>query len=282
MARWYASREGRFMSPDPGNAGVDLVSPQTWNLYVYVSNDPINQIDPTGLCRKAVIRVTSYAGEDGSFGPAVPDDPSDLDLSEECGFLSQLFGGFLDNAIGIGGLFGLGQLFGGETSTLGLTEGAASAPARIPRRPMEKFQETAPSNQSGIVSSADEYLLHRPWVVSWIVPIKPVPFIAGFGPAGSFAWNPNTHTACIGIGGGASAGKNVSYGPLTHGYMWDGRKWPDGADDVLSGVALSGGFNFPWLVGGQGTIGFSGAAMGPSLGVPGGALSITYSHCMGF
>jgi RHS repeat-associated protein len=48
MARWYASREGRFMSPDPGNAGADLAVPQSWNGYAYALNDPIGFTDPTG------------------------------------------------------------------------------------------------------------------------------------------------------------------------------------------------------------------------------------------
>jgi hypothetical protein len=119
-------------------------NPQTWNLYVYVGNDPINQIDPTGLCRKALMRVTVYVGEDGSHGPPVPEDPSDFDLSEECPFLSQLLGGLLDNAIGIGGAFGLGQLFG-EGLPSELAEEAVSVPAKIAKRPM--FKQSAPSQQ---------------------------------------------------------------------------------------------------------------------------------------
>ena len=37
MARFYASRNGRFMSP---GANVDLADPQSWNAYVHVQNDP--------------------------------------------------------------------------------------------------------------------------------------------------------------------------------------------------------------------------------------------------
>jgi RHS repeat-associated protein len=49
MARWYASREGRFMSPDPGHVGADVRRPQSWNAYLYVENDPIQYVDPEGL-----------------------------------------------------------------------------------------------------------------------------------------------------------------------------------------------------------------------------------------
>jgi RHS repeat-associated protein len=49
MARYYASRSGRFISSDPGHIGADLGDPQSWNGYVYSRNDPVNLIDPTGL-----------------------------------------------------------------------------------------------------------------------------------------------------------------------------------------------------------------------------------------
>ncbi len=41
---------GRFMSPDPGNAGADLTDPQTWNAYAYVRNSPLHMVDPSGKC----------------------------------------------------------------------------------------------------------------------------------------------------------------------------------------------------------------------------------------
>jgi RHS repeat-associated protein len=49
MARYYASRSGRFMTPDPGHVGANVSDPQSWNAYTYVLNDPINLIDPRGL-----------------------------------------------------------------------------------------------------------------------------------------------------------------------------------------------------------------------------------------
>ncbi len=48
-ARYDASSMGRFMSPDPGNAGAEHESPQSWNAYSYVVNNPINAVDPDGL-----------------------------------------------------------------------------------------------------------------------------------------------------------------------------------------------------------------------------------------
>jgi RHS repeat-associated protein len=54
-ARYYASSMGRFMSPD-WSAKEDPVpyakldDPQTLNLYSYVRNNPLSQVDPDGHC----------------------------------------------------------------------------------------------------------------------------------------------------------------------------------------------------------------------------------------
>ncbi|HEY6805045.1 MAG TPA: RHS repeat-associated core domain-containing protein [Pyrinomonadaceae bacterium] len=47
-ARFYQSLQGRFTSPDEPFAGQDEGDPQTWNLYSYTSNSPLNRIDEDG------------------------------------------------------------------------------------------------------------------------------------------------------------------------------------------------------------------------------------------
>ncbi|MGH7701518.1 MAG: RHS repeat-associated core domain-containing protein, partial [Gemmatimonadales bacterium] len=47
FARYYGSNLGRLMSVDP--VGGQLGSPQAWNLYAYVGNNPIAVTDPLGL-----------------------------------------------------------------------------------------------------------------------------------------------------------------------------------------------------------------------------------------
>jgi RHS repeat-associated protein len=47
-ARYLSGAQQRFMSADPGNAGADLLDPQSWNGYSYVGNNPLARIDPTG------------------------------------------------------------------------------------------------------------------------------------------------------------------------------------------------------------------------------------------
>jgi RHS repeat-associated protein len=50
-ARYLGSSLGRFMSPDPDQIdGFDhMESPQAWNGYAYVHNNPLNATDPDGL-----------------------------------------------------------------------------------------------------------------------------------------------------------------------------------------------------------------------------------------
>jgi RHS repeat-associated protein len=48
-ARYYASSMGRWMSPDKAFADQHVANPQSWNLYSYTRNNPLNSIDFDGL-----------------------------------------------------------------------------------------------------------------------------------------------------------------------------------------------------------------------------------------
>ena len=49
-ARDYHTTQGRWLIPDPaGLDAVDLANPQTLNRYAYVMNDPLANVDPTGM-----------------------------------------------------------------------------------------------------------------------------------------------------------------------------------------------------------------------------------------
>jgi RHS repeat-associated protein len=53
--RNYSSTQGRWLSPDPaGLAAVDITDPQSLNRYAYARNQPLDMIDPLGLCDRAV------------------------------------------------------------------------------------------------------------------------------------------------------------------------------------------------------------------------------------
>jgi RHS repeat-associated protein len=55
-SRMYSSTHGRFTSPDDFLNDSDVLNPQSWNLYVYVRNNPLMFVDPTG--RDAVVTIT--------------------------------------------------------------------------------------------------------------------------------------------------------------------------------------------------------------------------------
>jgi RHS repeat-associated protein len=48
-ARYYTSTDGRWVSPDPSNLGVDIYMPQTWNRYNYAVNNPLAVADRNGM-----------------------------------------------------------------------------------------------------------------------------------------------------------------------------------------------------------------------------------------
>ena len=47
--REFDNRSARWTSPDPYGGSMDASSPQSFNRYAYVNNDPVNKVDPTGL-----------------------------------------------------------------------------------------------------------------------------------------------------------------------------------------------------------------------------------------
>jgi RHS repeat-associated protein len=49
QARYYASAQGRFAGVDPLLASAHATSPQSWNRYAYVGNNPLVSTDPTGM-----------------------------------------------------------------------------------------------------------------------------------------------------------------------------------------------------------------------------------------
>ena len=58
MNRYMANSYGRFVTPDPKGIGaVNLQAPTSWNMYLYINDDPLNSIDPEGLapCSEVVL-----------------------------------------------------------------------------------------------------------------------------------------------------------------------------------------------------------------------------------
>jgi len=76
--RYMQPGMGRFLTADP-SAGSDPASPETWNRYAYVLDDPINYHDPYGReacppddpCQPP----STFPGPGGSPGLGTPDPP---------------------------------------------------------------------------------------------------------------------------------------------------------------------------------------------------------------
>ncbi|QHN03179.1 RHS repeat-associated core domain-containing protein [Granulicella sp. WH15] len=63
-ARYYGSNMGRFSSPDPsGLYYANPTNPQSFNLYSYGRNNPLINIDPTGMdCIHTNVDTGAYEG----------------------------------------------------------------------------------------------------------------------------------------------------------------------------------------------------------------------------
>jgi RHS repeat-associated protein len=66
--RYYASGTARFLTPDPYQASGGPASPQSWNRYAYVVNDPVNHLDPTGLFYSTAQLLNSFGYGAGGGG----------------------------------------------------------------------------------------------------------------------------------------------------------------------------------------------------------------------
>jgi RHS repeat-associated protein len=66
--RYYSNAYGRFMTPDPYYGSANIRSPQSWNRYAYVWDDPVNSHDPSGLCDTVVGGITESSGADSGEG----------------------------------------------------------------------------------------------------------------------------------------------------------------------------------------------------------------------
>jgi len=69
-ARYHSASLGRFTSPDAPLLHQTAVSPQSWNLYQYVRNNPLLFIDPSG-CKCIDVQVVE---EDGTTTTGKADD----------------------------------------------------------------------------------------------------------------------------------------------------------------------------------------------------------------
>jgi len=272
--RVLSSIQGRWMQPDPAGLGaVNPSNPQSWNRYAYVLNNPLSYKDPTGLW---------CVWEDGTHD----DDPSNGgassgDCADQGGHWDQF-----DTITGIfqqnGNITQINTIYGNCTTS---DCGAGIS--------LQGFDQTLqsysvlPNNAASTQSSWLGNILNTPWMVSWILPVWPLPPAAGVGPAGSVAWNPKTKTLCGSLGAGASVGDNIAAGPVAGRTLNGQQASPSQVNQVFSGWSGNFGFNVPTGPvpvgpGVQVSANGSGVVYGPTVGVAGASVSSTYAVCASF
>lgn len=60
QARHYSNLTGRFTSVDPLMASASIDTPQSWNRYAYVENNPLRYVDDEGRIKKDPTNQTGY------------------------------------------------------------------------------------------------------------------------------------------------------------------------------------------------------------------------------
>jgi RHS repeat-associated protein len=119
-ARFYNSQGGKFLSVDPGN-DVDPKRPQSWNLYSYVRNNPVNITDPTGRNSLDMVVAASAAANKPQINTSAATfsmpDMSDLNSIPHWAALT----GALGEAVSrIDSIASCANLFGGKNNALNL------------------------------------------------------------------------------------------------------------------------------------------------------------------
>ncbi len=61
-ARYYNPNVGRFLSIDPTWSSADVGTPQSWNRYSYVLNNPVRHTDPDGRVCADIVSCTAEVG----------------------------------------------------------------------------------------------------------------------------------------------------------------------------------------------------------------------------
>jgi RHS repeat-associated protein len=246
-ARYYSSTIGRFMSADWSSVPVavpyaNLTNPQTLNLYAIVRDNP-----------------ETFADLDGHCGQ---------DWTTPC----------KNNATVVKGKIpaqGDGPATGDGTSSdpNGAVRCLVMNCTKVAQTVVVHGDTEGHDLWVRAKKTWDMLVHHRPWALNVIFPF------VGLGVAADVEWNPETRTRCFGLGAGASVGKTLSFGPLSGGGSFNGKTYPSGADDILSGWSVSGGAISNFLIGVQGMVNNSGYAYGPAVGVPGVSGAVTYSVC---
>jgi hypothetical protein len=195
---------GRFLSPDPAGPSVaSPANPQSWNMYSYALNDPLTNIDPSGL-------DCVYFNDAGNAAESIDQNSN----SGECG---------ANGGDWVNGTTSAGQIqYNANSDTFNIQSSSmfhnydttAYAPSALPN--------ATGTTCSGNCDTANGYSSHfslanlqnSAFSVSGfqslstlILPIGGVPVpVASFGWSPTFTYIPKTKTGCVGVAAGISTG----------------------------------------------------------------------------
>lgn len=258
-ARFYASFQGRFMSPDPGNAGADPTNPQRWNMYSYVGNNPLAFADPTGLDQcdedNGSGNPTCTQSQETNFGfPNYSQPDFDIEEPQQNGQDPPVTPA--PNPPLPLGTSGFPAIEVVTNLHLGFCQTSDSICARLLKQ---------------LINYVD-YAKRSPQSIT-IMGVIPVVRVAGVAVGITVAHIPSSHTWCAGpVGGVATIGKAVNGGPLILGNEAN-------AKAVLSGFSWNASAQATPLEGVQGVWNKNGSFAGPTGGTQGASVTASYSWC---
>jgi RHS repeat-associated protein len=127
-ARYFGPGLGRFVSPDPMNAGADVGNPQSWNGYLYGLGNPLVYTDPSGM-----IAGSSGGGSGNPATASGGDNPlvfSGQNIQACWAYLSQSYGSYSAASSGLNCIqqFAMAYWSGPQTGGGGGTQTTQSTP----------------------------------------------------------------------------------------------------------------------------------------------------------
>ena len=247
--RQYSNLQGRWMRPDPYSGSYDASNPQSMNRYVYAANNPLSNIDPSGL------DACAYDLGNGNTMVVIAEDGGAVDCPGNGFYITT-----------------------GATSNISVTFDANGNLSAWDGRNPDGTYDTAviaypnspnSTTNTSTITLAPSNLLQN--VLNYLNS-HPVTFSVNEIGAAQITYQNSTKTLCVNVGLGASLPptKAVTIGILNNGNMGNWTK-------VLSGFGYT--FSSSAYGGYQASTNSSGTVGGPTVSLPGVSGSYTYGGC---
>jgi RHS repeat-associated protein len=235
-ARQYNSTQGRWLSPDPYDGSYDYSNPQSFNRYSYVLNNPLSNIDPSGM---------ECVWQNGSYDAADDRETGDEDKCTERG------GTWVDPS-----LFENSLLTNGQQSNLQYGQWNNQANSTIASSWLTPSSNTNTPDDSPITLNIP--MTEWEWAAQQTSPVSQLPWHYGnwAGPGGMGAPIDNAdagammHDYCYahsGSGGALTAGSN--FGPFNAALQACNQQLCDTESKIASNINTKYDVHFFWSAG---------------------------------